>query len=447
MLPVQRDHVPTVVADELTRLHPARIVVVGGTAVISAAVERALTAYAGHVSRVAGPDRFATAVALTQLRWDEPPTDATIYVASGTSFADALMAGPLVASMANAAMLPVAADWIPTVVADELTRLHPTRTVVVGGTAVVSDIVARQLAGPASTFALHRYRATMPGGWGPPIVLPYGPAESQLGTSPGGEGLEWGPDYGAVAPDGTWWILDSAKVRFAHFDASGRYLGQVVIPARYLVQGQYVQWQHPIALADGSIVTSRFAGDDTTALLRLHNGAFSQVTTNRLVIVEGDDGTLLYGFGPNNELLSVAPTTGAVTAVSAFRSRAGVRYRLSLQDETLRLVLPDQGIDHSWPVVAAETGGPAAGAISLATTADRRMHLIVDGAALADERTGRSGYGAVAEDGTLTPTEPTRDPWSPSDGGTGSRIVARPGGTQTWFVTIDTDAVRLYPRS
>lgn len=299
--------------------------------------------------------------------------------------------------------------------------------------------------GPESIFALHRYEAEMPGTWRSPIVLPYGPDESQLGTSLGGdgEGVQWGPSYGTVVSDGTWWILDAAKTRFAHYDAAGSYLGQAVIPTEFLVQGRYVQWQRPLGLADGTVVSYRMETERSSFLL-LRDGGFSQVDIDRHVTVQADDGHLLYGFGMNGELLAVDLEQGTIAEVDAFRSRAGVPYRLERDGSMLRFELPEAGIEQGWDQVAAETGGPAAGAISLVTTADGRFHVFVDGAADGDEGTGRSGYGVIDPNGDLTATEPTRDPWTSSDDGSGSRLVALPGGNDVWFMAIDTDAIRLY---
>ncbi|HEU5083109.1 MAG TPA: hypothetical protein VFU14_07205 [Acidimicrobiales bacterium] len=285
--------------------------------------------------------------------------------------------------------------------------------------------------------------------WLPPVVLPYGDDDHQLGTSLGGdgEGIQWGPSYGTVAPDGTWWILDGAKLRFAHYDARGTYLGAVPIPPAHLVDGRYVQWQHPLALADGTIVTYRFGGTDQTTLLLLRDGAFEEVALDRQVAVKADDGALLYGHGSEDQLLAVDIASASVREVDAFRSRAGARYQLMRDGTALRLTLPDRRIEHRWPMVAAETGAPAAGAISLVSTADGRLHLFVDGAAEDEEGTGRSGYGIIEPSGELHASEPTRDPWGPGDDGTGSRLAARPGGDEVWLITIDTDAVRLYRRA
>lgn len=298
------------------------------------------------------------------------------------------------------------------------------------------------------SFALYRYHRRMPDSWKAPVVIPYGEGEDQLGTSLGGdgEGIWWGPDYGTVAPDGTWWILDGAKLRFAHYDASGTYLGAVGIPPRYLVEGRYMQWQHPLALADGTIVTYRLSGTGGGALLLLREGSFEEVALSREVTIHADDGAALYGFGPRNALLAVDVTSGTVTRVDAFRTRTGVRFRLMREGTALRFALPDVGVTRRWPLVAADTGARAAGAISLTSTADGRLHVFVDGAAANDESTGRSGYGIVDPGGRLHATGPTRVPWSTSDGGTGSRLVARPGSDEVWFIAIDTDAVRLYRR-
>ena len=314
-------------------------------------------------------------------------------------------------------------------------------------TATVSPTSTPATFEPATTFALHRYRTSMPNSWRKPVVLPYGRSERRLGTSLGGDGtgVRWGPGYGAVAPDGTWWILDSAKFRFAHYGASGRYLGAVGIPATYLVGGRYVQWQYPVALDDGTIVTYRMTGTGG-ALLLLHHRGLREVALNRQVVIKADDGRRLYGLGPAGELLAVDVTIGKTTVVPAFRSRAGARYRLARVGATLRLSLPDLDVRHRWPLIAAETGSPAAGAISLVSTADGHLDIFIDGAADNDETTGRSGFGIVDRDGNLRATEPTRDPWSPSDDGTGSRLVARPGSDEVWFVAIDDDALRLYQR-
>ena len=63
------------------------------------------------------------------------------------------------------------------------------------------------------------------------LFIPYGDGEEELGTALGGDmgGLDLGPEYGAQAPDGSWWILDAAKRRLAHYSETGEYLGAVAM--------------------------------------------------------------------------------------------------------------------------------------------------------------------------------------------------------------------------
>ncbi len=145
VLLVRRDVIPTETAAELTRLKPGRIVVVGGTAVVSAGVASALAGYTGGtVSRLGGFDRYGTAAAISEAVFD--PGVPVVYVATGQNYPDAIAGGPAAAAEGGPVLL-VRRDVIPTETAAELTRLKPGRIVVVGGTAVVSAGVASALAG------------------------------------------------------------------------------------------------------------------------------------------------------------------------------------------------------------------------------------------------------------------------------------------------------------
>ncbi len=61
VLPVTRTSIPPPVQFQLTRLQPQRIVILGGTSAISAAVAAQLDTYsAGPVTRIAGSSRYGT---------------------------------------------------------------------------------------------------------------------------------------------------------------------------------------------------------------------------------------------------------------------------------------------------------------------------------------------------------------------------------------------------
>ncbi len=136
--------IPASIATELTRLQPGRIVVLGGTGVVSDAVMSALGAFTtGPVTRLAGASRYATAAAISAASF--APGVAVAYVATGLSFPDAL-AGAAAAGRDGAPVLLVPGTSIPEAIAAELDRLQPGRIVVLGGTGVVSDAVKSALA-------------------------------------------------------------------------------------------------------------------------------------------------------------------------------------------------------------------------------------------------------------------------------------------------------------
>jgi hypothetical protein len=67
VLLVQLDSIPTATMNELTRLQPSRIVITGGTAVVSAGVEAELNdlAWNPDVERIGGANRYETAALLS----------------------------------------------------------------------------------------------------------------------------------------------------------------------------------------------------------------------------------------------------------------------------------------------------------------------------------------------------------------------------------------------
>jgi putative cell wall-binding protein len=143
MLLVPGNTLPATVAAELDRLHPQRIVILGGPGSVSPAVEAALDAHTtGSVTRYSGSDRYAVAAAVSADNF--PPGTGTAYVATGQNFPDAL-AGAAAAGQANSPVLTVAGTVIPDVVGTELTRLHPQRIVILGGPGSVSPAVESQL--------------------------------------------------------------------------------------------------------------------------------------------------------------------------------------------------------------------------------------------------------------------------------------------------------------
>jgi putative cell wall-binding protein len=128
---------PASVATELRRLNPGRIVILGGPSVVSDGLQAELAGYTtGGVKRLFGPDRFATAAAISAAAF--PAGVPVAFVATGLNFPDSL-AGAAAAGHLGAPLLLVSRDVIPAPTAAELARLRPAKIVILGASGVVSD--------------------------------------------------------------------------------------------------------------------------------------------------------------------------------------------------------------------------------------------------------------------------------------------------------------------
>ena len=138
ILLVKRTGIPGATARELARLKPAKIVILGGTSVVSDAVRHAADAYTtGSVGRLAGVDRYATSVQVSRSAYSSSDS---VFIATGTKFPDGLAGGP-VAALLPGPLLLVTPTQLPSVVRSELQRLGPDNVYVLGGTGVVSGSV------------------------------------------------------------------------------------------------------------------------------------------------------------------------------------------------------------------------------------------------------------------------------------------------------------------
>lgn len=137
------DVLPSVVAAELDRLNPGRIVLLGGLTVISAKIEGQVKAFAPSISRQGGATLYDTAVTVSKATYPDGNVP-VVYVADGENFPDAL-AGAAAAGMLGGPVLLTPTSGLPSVVAAELDRLNPARVVLLGGTNVISANVEKQV--------------------------------------------------------------------------------------------------------------------------------------------------------------------------------------------------------------------------------------------------------------------------------------------------------------
>jgi putative cell wall-binding protein/Tol biopolymer transport system component len=146
VLLTEKDGIPSVVAAELKRLKPGRIVLLGGTASVSPAVQTALAEFVGKdaakVTRIEGADRYDVSAKVSEVTFKE--NVGVAYVASGEVFPDAL-SGSAAAGLKKGPVLLVTKGGVPEKVKAELARLKPKAIVVLGGTATVAETVITEL--------------------------------------------------------------------------------------------------------------------------------------------------------------------------------------------------------------------------------------------------------------------------------------------------------------
>ena len=140
---------PAASAAELSRLRPGRIIVVGGTGAVSGNVITELEALTdGSVTRLAGTDRYATSVRISQDAF--PGGAGIVWVATGQDWPDALSAGAA-AAVQDGPVLLTGRTSVPSAVRAELVRLDPGRILVAGGSGAVSEAVLQDLRSIATT--------------------------------------------------------------------------------------------------------------------------------------------------------------------------------------------------------------------------------------------------------------------------------------------------------
>ncbi len=150
---------PQPIVDELIRLQPRQIVVIGGPGVLAdelldrlatfvvrptaAAVVPLSSIPDDPVVRLSGPDRFATAAAIATTAF--PDGADTVVITTGLDFADAMVAAPLIREL-GAPLLLAHPTVLPPATAAAIRELDPQHVVIVGGTGAIGQAVAVQAA-------------------------------------------------------------------------------------------------------------------------------------------------------------------------------------------------------------------------------------------------------------------------------------------------------------
>lgn len=132
--------VPAVVTAEIDRLSPSNVIALGGPAAIcDGTLQEAADDL--RASRLSGPDRFSTAVAVSQRQFTAGTNE--VYLASASSPADAVVAGTLT----EGPVLLVPPDGpVPDAVLTEVDRLGASDVIALGGPGAISDSVLARVA-------------------------------------------------------------------------------------------------------------------------------------------------------------------------------------------------------------------------------------------------------------------------------------------------------------
>ena len=144
------------VADALASLGAKNIYILGGTAVVSGDIEKALTGKNYTVTRLAGSTRYETSVKIAEKIIALRGKSETVYISNSNSFADALSAGPAAALEGCPILYTAANGVLDKATKDFITAGKYVRARLIGGTAVISDAVKNDLkaCGVTSTVRL-----------------------------------------------------------------------------------------------------------------------------------------------------------------------------------------------------------------------------------------------------------------------------------------------------
>jgi hypothetical protein len=295
------------------------------------------------------------------------------------------------------------------------------------------------------TVLLHPFGVMGPG-W-TELFFPYGESEDMLGTSPGGEGLMWGPEYGSQTTDGDWWFLDAAKLRIAHYSADGTYLDDIPMPADLLVSGQYFQYQMPQALDDGTVVVSGHG----QKLIRISAAGVTGVSVAGSIPWVTTDGAFLYGFRPEgNAMVRLDPDDTVIEPVEWFTARNGNRYRVTVDGDEILVELPDAPTPATRTLQMRFSEEPdviAFAGIEVETGSDGTMFILFYGAPESNEQLGVGGFLTISPEGVVGEMERVTNPFTPSDPGSPAHLGVTPGTSTPWLMVVDVDGVRVYTRT
>lgn len=146
------DRLTEVTKKELIRLHPKKVIIVGGPGSVSDSVLNEVRNLTSSVRRISGQDRFEVSANIAK----ELPVNSSAIIAYGLNFPDALAISPY-AAMNGIPILLTRTDSIPAETRNALNNRRVANTIVVGGEGSVGSVVHNQLPNPLRIGGNDRY--------------------------------------------------------------------------------------------------------------------------------------------------------------------------------------------------------------------------------------------------------------------------------------------------
>ena len=142
---------------ELKRLGTSHVIIVGGTGVVSGKIESKLKSEGIQVvERIWGIDRYETSVKIAE----RVGVSSTVALATAWDFPDALS----ISSIASSKKMPILLTdkgTLPQVVKTYIDSREVTKTYLIGGTGVISDIIKGLVPNPVRLGGIDRYETNV----------------------------------------------------------------------------------------------------------------------------------------------------------------------------------------------------------------------------------------------------------------------------------------------
>lgn len=147
-------------AAEIQRLGTPTVFIAGGTAAVPDEVENEVRALGARTVRLAGTDRYATAQRIAA----EFPVGSVAMIATGTEFPDALVASASSSKAGGGPLLLSRGFTYTQDLGDALSRLKPSKTILVGGkwtSDAINALTAASGTTPTSVSGIDRYETAV----------------------------------------------------------------------------------------------------------------------------------------------------------------------------------------------------------------------------------------------------------------------------------------------